>query len=518
MRSTSVEKTTRASPRDWTGLAVLALPCLLYSMDLTVLNLAVPHLSADLKPSSVELLWIVDIYGFVIAGSLVTMGTLGDRIGRRRLLLMGAAAFGAASVLAAFSVSAQMLIVSRALLGLAAATLAPSTLSLLRNMFHDPRQRTFAIGVWIASFSAGGAIGPLLGGVLLEHFWWGSVFLLNAPIMILLLILGPIVLPEFRDPNAGRIDLLSAVLSLAAMLAVIYGIKNIAQGGAFITSASNIVAGLIIGFVFFRRQGTLTNPLIDLSLFRTPAFSAALAVNIIGFFVAFGTFLFIAQYLQLVLGMGPLEAGLWTAPSGVAFIVGSLLAPTIAGTMRPSFVIASGFALAAIGFLVLTRIGASDGPGIVVLAYVMLSLGLAPVFTMAVDLIVGAAPPERAGLASGLSETSAELGGALGIAVLGSLVTFIYRSEMASSVPPDVPPAVATVARDTLGGAATSAASLADGGAALLRIARGAFADAVVVTSAVSAILAVLAAILVFTLLRDAGTPSASAEDRDEHR
>src|SRR5687767_5285473 len=237
----------RATRREWIGLGVIALACVLYVMDLTVLHLAVPQISEDLRPTSAQLLWIIDIYGFVIAGSLVTMGTLGDRIGRRRLLLMGAAAFGAASVLAAFSVSAQMLIVSRALLGLAAATLAPSTLSLLRNMFHDPRQRTFAIGVWIASFSAGGAIGPLLGGVLLEHFWWGSVFLVGVPVMLLLLVLGPMLLPEFRNPEAGRLDPFSAILSLGAVLGVIYGLKQIAEGGLAGEPLLVIAAGLAAG-------------------------------------------------------------------------------------------------------------------------------------------------------------------------------------------------------------------------------------------------------------------------------
>jgi MFS transporter, DHA2 family, multidrug resistance protein len=488
------------------GLAVLALPCLLYSMDLTVLNLAVPHITADLKPSSSQLLWIVDIYGFLVGGSLITMGTLGDRIGRRRLLLTGAVAFGAASVLAAFSFSAEMLIGARALLGIAAATLAPSTLSLIRNMFLDAKERTFAIGVWIASFSAGGAIGPLLGGLLLEHFWWGSVFLLNVPVMMLLLALGPALLPEFRDPKAGRLDLVSAALSLVALLTVIYGIKRIAESGQVVLPVLAMVAGSAIGVAFLRRQSRLRDPLIDLSLFRSPAFSASLAVNILGFFIAFGTFLFIAQYLQLVLGMGPLEAGLWTAPSGLAFIAGSMLAPQCASRMRASYVIAGGFALASFGFVVLTQIGGSHGPAVVVAGYVILSLGLAPVFTMATDLIVATAPPERAGIASGLSETSTELGGALGIALLGSLVTTIYRSLMASTVPAGVPSAVAETARDTLGGAAELARSLpAPAGVALLDAARAAFTEAVVFTAAASSALAAAAAILTATLLREVG-------------
>ena len=289
-------KQAAATRREWVGLAVIALPCMLYSMDLTVLNLALPRLSADLRPSSSQLLWIVDIYGFLLAGSLITMGTLGDRIGRRRLLLIGAAAFGIASVFAAFSTSTETLIASRALLGVAGATLAPSTLSLIRNMFLDPAQRTTAIGIWVSSYSAGAAIGPLVGGVLLDQFWWGSVFLVGVPVMALLLIVGPALLPEFRDPEAGRLDLVSALLSLTSVLGVIYGLKRIAEDGLAWVPVASIVAGLAIGVLFVRRQIRSANPLIDLRLFRAPAFSASLATYLFGTFIGFGAFVFIAQY------------------------------------------------------------------------------------------------------------------------------------------------------------------------------------------------------------------------------
>jgi DHA2 family multidrug resistance protein-like MFS transporter len=493
----------RATRREWIGLAVLALACLLYSMDLTVLHLAVPKLSATLRPSSVQLLWIIDVYGFLIAGSLITMGTLGDRIGRRRLLLIGAAAFSLTSVIAALSTSPAMLIASRALMGVAGATLAPSTLSLIFSMFHDPRERTVAIGIWISSFSAGGVIGPVLGGLLLEHFWWGSVFLLALPVMALLLALGPRVLPEFRDPAARRLDLRSAVMSLAAVLAVIYGLKEIAQDGLGTLPVLSIVAGLLVGGLFARRQMTLADPIIDLQLFRIPSFSASLATYMLGIFVAFGYFLFIPQYLQLVLGLSPLQSGLWTAPSMAAFIVGSTLAPRIVRRVRPAFVMGGGLVLTAAA---LTILAAIEGPPpllILVAAGVISSLGLAPVFTLATELIVSSAPPERAGAASGISETSAELGGALGIAILGSIGTAVYRRALAGGLPAGIPPDVATVARDTLGGAVTIAQQLPRSlSLALLDVATGAFVDGLHVAVAVGAVVAIASAVVAVLLLR----------------
>src|SRR5688572_4053347 len=306
--------TNKAGKREWIGLAVIALPCLLYSMDLTVLHLAVPRLTADLQPTSAQLLWIIDIYGFLVAGCLIAAGTLGDRIGRRRLLLVGAAMFGVASVLAAFSRSAEMLIATRALLGVAGATVAPSTMSLIRNMFLDPQQRTVAISVWIMSYSIGGAIGPLIGGILLEFFWWGSVFLISVPVMALLLIVGPRLLPEYRDPNAGKPDLISVLMSLAAVLTMIYGLKQIAQDGVSVKAILSIVGGVAMGVFFVRRQLSLEDPLIDMRLFRTPAFAASLATYGVTILVLFGGFFFLPQYLQLILGLSPFEAGLWMLP------------------------------------------------------------------------------------------------------------------------------------------------------------------------------------------------------------
>src|SRR5688572_30257161 len=499
----------RATGREWIGLAVLTLGALVYAMDLTVLNLAIPRISAELRPTSAQLLWIIDIYGFLVAGLLITMGTLGDRIGRRRLLLAGAAGFALASLLAAFSTSAEMLIAARAILGIAGATIAPSTLSLIFTMFLDQKQRSTAIGLWIAAYSAGSAVGPILGGLLLEFFWWGSVFLLGVPVMGLLLVIGPRALPEYRDPNARRLDLPSAALSLLAILSVVFGLKQIAQDGVSTLPVVAIVAGVVLGTVFVRRQLALESPIIDVRLFRIRAFSASLGTYLLGIFVVVGYFLFIAQYLQLVLGLSPIEAAVWSLPSAVGFIVGSVVAPKIIHRFRPSVIMGAGMTVAAVGTAMLLGLGLDIDSGIllIVVASIVISLGLAPVITLATELIVGSAPPEQAGAATGMSETSGELGGALGIAILGSIGTAVYRTEVASSVPTEIPAAAVDQARDTLGGALTVAQTLPEALAGpLVTAAQTAFVDAIHLVAIVSVVGATLTAVAAAFALR--GVPA----------
>jgi len=498
----SDESAPKATRREWVGLGVIALPCMLYSMDLTVLNLAVPELTADLKPSAAQLLWIIDIYGFMVAGFLMTMGTLGDRIGRRKLLLIGAAAFGVGSMLAAFSTSAEMLIVTRAVLGIAGATLAPSTLSLISNMFRDPQERTFAISMWISSFSVGAIIGPVAGGLLIQYFWWGSVFLAGVPVMILLLAVGPWLLPEYRDPNAGRLDIVSAMLSLAAVLTFIYGMKNMAEAGFGWFPVLVMLAGALLAGVFLRRQARLDDPLIDLRLFTSLTFNAALCINVIGIFFMFGAFIFLAQYFQLVAGLSPLAAGLWSLPSAIAFTAMSFVTPSLTTRMRPAYLMAAGMLMSAAGFVMLTLVSSLVG---VVIASVIFSVGFTPVITLTTNLIVSAAPPERAGAASALSETAAELGGALGIAVLGSLAAAIYRSRMAGAETANLPPDLASAAKATLGGAVEGARYLStETAATLLAAARSAFNSGFHVTAILAAVGMTIAAALTIAVLRNA--------------
>jgi DHA2 family multidrug resistance protein-like MFS transporter len=500
---------TPKAPRSaWIGLAVLALPCMITVMDLTVLNLAVPHLSAALKPTGTQLLWIIDIYGFMLAGALIPIGGLGDRIGRRKLLLIGAAAFGGASTLAAFSTSPLMLIGTRALLGLAGAALGPSTLSLIRTMFEDDTERTRAIGIWGASFAVGAAIGPLIGGIVLEHFWWGAVFLVGVPIMALVLVVGPIVLPEYRDPDAGRSDILSALLSITSVLAVIFGLKQMVQDGLGPTSVIAILLGLVLAATFIRRQQLLADPMLDLTLFRRPSFSVALASNLLNVFVSFGSFVLVSQYLQLVLGLSPLQAGLLSLPASALAIVGPMLSPVLVQRVGLPMALAALLTVAAVGFGIQSLLGGPLAPLVVATGWALWALGGSAAATLTTDTIIGSAPAERAGTVSALGQAGAELGGALGIAILGSLGTAIYRGAVAGALPDTISPALAATARDTLGGALTVAAQLADPGAAatLVQTAQGALTTAVQATSAIGAVVSFSSALAVLVFLGEPRT------------
>jgi DHA2 family multidrug resistance protein-like MFS transporter len=388
-------------------------------------------------------------------------------------------------------------------------------MSLIRNMFLDANQRTAAIGVWVSGFSVGSALGPLVGGLLLENFWWGSVFLLGVPVMALLLVSGPLLLPEYRDPHPGRFDLLSAGMSLAAVLLVIYGLKQVAEDGLSWLPALFMIIGLGVGFAFIQRQRRLADPLIDLRLFRTPAFSASLTTYTLGIFAAFGSFLLIAQYLQLVLGLSPLQAGLWSVPGAITFIISSNLAPLIVRRIRAAFVVGGGLVLAAIGLGLITLIDLNS-LALVVIGNTLMSLGFGFTFTLTVDLVVAAAPPERAGAASALSETGAEFGGALGLAVLGSLGIAVYRSRVAAALPPDLSPEVAEAVQKTLGGALLTAAQLPDPlGKALLDAAREAFVLGLQLTSFIGAVIMMGLAVLITIMLRHVGLEAGAERPPD---
>ncbi|MAB25099.1 MAG: MFS transporter [Pseudomonadales bacterium] len=492
-----------ASRREWLGLAVLVLPTLLLALDMTVLHLAAPRLSADLQPSSSELLWILDIYGFMVAGFLITMGTLGDRIGRRRLLLAGALAFGVASVAAAFASSATSLIITRALLGIAGATLMPSTLSLIRNMFHVERERTLAITVWMTGFIVGSAIGPLVGGVMLEFFWWGSVFLLGVPVMALLLLMGPFLLPECRDENAGRLDVVSALLCIVALLLVIYGLKDTARDGLNLGALLAVVLGLVVGTVFTRRQRRLPDPMLDLTLFSRRAFTVSIFAMLMAIFALSGAWLMIFQYLQGVAGLSALEAGLVMLPAAILQTAASLVVPSLSRKLKPSVFTSLGLCVSVIGFCVLLLVQGRDGVALMALGTMLLGVGIMPVMIMGTDLVVSSVPPAKAGAAAATSETAAELGMALGIAVIGSVGAVIYQQYMAARLPDGLTPEQIEIASDTLGGALAVIKQLPpDTAQALLIVVQDGFASALHVNSLIGAVIMASAAVLTATCLR----------------
>jgi DHA2 family multidrug resistance protein-like MFS transporter len=434
---------------------------------------------------------------------MVTMGTLGDRVGRRKLLLIGAATFGVSSTVAAFSTNPGMLIAARALLGIAGATLTPSTLALIRNLFPHPKQMGTAIGIWGACFTVGAIIGPIVGGVLLSHFWWGSVFLIGVPAMVLLLVLGPLLLPEYRDANAGRLDLVSVALSLATILPIIYGLKELAREGWQVVPLTALVAGILVGIVFVHRQHRLSDPLLDLRLFANRAFSTTLLSMLLFTMLAGTTMVFVAQYLQLVAQLSPLLAGLAMAPGMVAAIISFQISPLLARRIRPASLMSGGLLVAVIGLLMQTQVSATSGVVVLIVGFAVTSLGGGPLVTLGVNLVVGSVRPEKAGAAAAIAQTSNETGYALGVALLGSVGTAIYRSQIVHTLSAPIPSAVLVAARESLEGAVGAARSVPGQLAAeLVNAARITFTDEYHAVAIISAILLVGVAALIVVMLR----------------
>lgn len=488
MTLTTPPETVLAGRREWTALGVLMLPLLLVSMDVSVLYFAIPSISADLHPGATAQLWILDMYGFVLAGLLITMGALGDRVGRRKLLLGGAALFGLASVAAAYADSPGSLIAARALLGVAGACLMPSTLALIRTLFRDEAQRAKAVTLWTTVMASGISLGPVVSGALVEHFWWGSVFLINLPAMGLLLVLGPALLPESKGAAArSRFDWTSALLSLAALLPLIHGIKELAKDGWRPLPALAVTTGLLIALVFLRRQTRLAEPMVDLALLRKRAYGGSLLVNLLAMVATVGSAVFLTQYLQSVLGQSPLEAALWSLAPSAGVMVAAPTAAALARRVDRAYVMTGGFLLAAAGFASLTLIGADTPLAAVLTGATVYISGLVSAMTLANESALGAAPPERAGAAAAVLESGTELGGALGMAVLGSIGAAVYTAEMPATAP--------AAARETLGGALTSPGLV-------LEAARDAFTAALNWASGGAAVVTLLAAVLSSALLR----------------
>ncbi|MGW3631544.1 MFS transporter [Streptomyces sp. NPDC005122] len=486
---------TRAGRREWTALGVLMLPLLLVSMDVSVLYFAIPAISADLEPSGTQQLWIFDSYAFVLAGLLMTMGSLGDRIGRRRLLLFGAGAFGAASALAAYADSAGTLIAARALLGVGGATLMPSTMAIIRTMFTDPGQRAKAIGLWSGVMTGGVALGSVMSGVLVQYFWWGSVFLVNLPAMALLLVLGPVLLPESRNPRPGRFDLPSVPLSMAAVLPVVYGVKEIPSEGWKFEYVLSILVGLLFTALFVRRQRTAESPLISPELFRGRGFTPAVVLNLVSSFGMMGSAYFTTQYLQSVLGKSSMTAALWALlPTVLVGVAAPVAAQLVQKGVHRAHVVSGGFVLGACGYGLLALTG-TDALWWALAGAGVLAAGIVVVMSQMMDLALSTVPVANAGVASSLLETGAEFGGALGMAVLGSIGTAVYRH----GIPSDAPDA----ARETLGGALAVARQLpGDTGGALVRAAREAFTDGMHAAAVAGAVLLLGAAVLASVTLR----------------
>lgn len=493
----------RATTRTWIGLGVLVLPLLLIAVDGMVLVFALPAISAELSPTGAQQLWIMDIYSFMLAGLLITMSSIGDRIGRRKLLLIGAIGFGAASVLGAISTTPEMLIAARAVLGLAGATIMPSTLSLIRNMFLDRDQRRFAVAVWGAVAAAGAAAGPVVGGWIIEHFSWHAAFLMNIPVMAVLLVLAPFFIPESRNPGHTGVDVLSSVQSLVAMLTLVFAIKSFAEGTNFPLAYLALAVGLVAGTFFVRRQLRLPHPMINVRLFRVRAFTGAVLGDLISVFALIGSLFALTQYLQLVLGLSPMVSALWLLPQTAVSAIAGFLAAWLVRRFSAALLVSLGTLSAAGGFALLLGLSTTTEPWVIAAALCLVALGVGIAMTLTHDIIMSSVPPERSGQAAAIGETAYELGTALGTAVLGSVLLSFYRAGLTDSASGLVSDTLLEQAGATLAEAILVAEQLGGTvGAQLIALAQQEFTTALVITGGLGALLLVGGAIMMAITLR----------------
>ena len=493
----------RAGARAWGALAVLMLPVLLVSIDITALNFALPEIAQALRPSASQQLWIIDAYSLVLATLLVAMGNLGDRIGRRKLLLIGATGFAVFSALAAFAPTAEMLIAARAAIGFFGATLMPSTLALLRSIFLDRQQRRLAVAIWATAFSVGSAAGPVVGGALLAHFHWGAIFLIAVPVLVPLLALAPLLVDESRDPAPGPIDPIGIALSMLALGGLAAGVKEVAVDGLDPLGIALILLALLAGWLFVRRMRRVATPMLDVGLFRLPQFSGALTVNLLSVVALTGFLFFVTQHLQLVEGLAVLDAALVLVPGVIAMIVAGLLVVRIVRAVDPGVVVvvALGSSLAAYGMLAV--LGEQVSVAGIAVSFALLGVGIGAAETISNDLILSAVPTAKAGAASALSETAYEFGAVLGPTRRGGLLTAVYRATLV--VPAGTDAAAAAIARETLGGAVAVAEGTGAAGERLVEAARIAFDHGVIATSASGAVLMLLAMLVAWRSLRGTG-------------
>lgn len=503
----------RATTRTWVGLAVLVLPMLLIAIDGMVLIFALADITADLKPSGVQQLWMLDIYALMLAGLLITMSSLGDRFGRRKVLLIGAVFFAIASVTGALSTTPWMLIAARALLGVSGAMIMPGTLSLIRNMFLDRNQRRTAMAVWSASGALGAAAGPIVGGAIIEAFSWHAAFLMNIPIMVLLLVLAPFLVPESKNPNPGRIDFPSILLSLVGMISFVYGVKTFAEGKepgiAFLT----FFAGLALLVLFVLRQLRMPIPMINVRLFRVRAFTGAVLTDLLSVFSLVGAMFALTQFLQLVVGLSVIQSALWMLPQAAVSATAGFIAAALVKRIPTSVIVSVGVLITAAGFATLLILTPDTQPWQIAIALCLVGLGAGVGMTLTNDLIMSSVRPEHSGQAAAISETAYELGTAFGTAILGSVLLGFYRTGLADAAPAGLPGGVLEAAKETLAAALLYAQELPGAlGAALATAATESFTNALAWTGVIAAVILTAVAIFAGIMLRGVSAQANLAE------